>query len=303
MEAFFLIAGFFSCLVLYRKDRAYFMQGRVKRVLVPLLSSMAIINTFEVYFVVSQGITPWAEIGLGNFIVHSWFLLTLMLISLLCLLSVDKMLARFVAWRWPLKLAFFVFYALLPFGLKFVLNRIVPMDGHPLFYEIYGYVVEKTLYYSIYFFIGYWLYTDEAARKRLQHKHVVTALGVVAVAGLAYLTSRIGVDRESASMLARVANVFVQHITAIATSCVLFAFFVKAHFRFSKTTAFLVNSAIIIYLFHHPLVIVLAYYLDRPGLGSTLYFLLVSGAAYILSFAVYLFIRSNRITSRMFGLK
>ena len=53
MEAFFLIAGFFSCLVLYRKDRAYFMQGRVKRVLVPLLSSMAIINTFEVYFVVS----------------------------------------------------------------------------------------------------------------------------------------------------------------------------------------------------------------------------------------------------------
>ena len=131
----------------------------------------------------------------------------------------------------------------------------------------------------------------------------MTALGVVAVAGLAYLTSRIGVDRESASMLARVANVFIQHITAISVSCVLFAFFVKAHFRFSKTTAFLVNSAIIIYLFHHPLVIVLAYYLDRPGLGSTLYFLLVSGAAYILSFAVYLFIRSNRITSRMFGLK
>ncbi|UOO82067.1 acyltransferase family protein [Uruburuella testudinis] len=303
MEAFFLIAGFFSCLVLYRKDRSYFMQGRIRRVLVPLLASVALINTFEVYFVVSHGITPWADIGLGNFIVHSWFLLTLMLISLMCLLPIDKMMARFLAWKWPLKLAFFVFYALLPFGLKFVLNRIIPMDGYPLFYEVYGYVVEKTLYYSIYFFIGYWLYADENARARVQSKPVMMAAGLAAAAGLAYLTARIGVDRESASMLARVGNVMIQHITAIAVSCLLFAFFVKAHFRFSKTTAFLVNSAIVIYLFHHPLVIVLAYYLDVPGLNSTVYFLLVSSITYILSFGIYLLVRSNRVTARMFGLK
>ena len=255
MEAFFLIAGFFSCLVLYRKDKSYFMKGRIQRVLIPLISSIAIINTFEVYFVVSQGITPWAQIGLGDFIVHAWFLLTLMLISLMCYaLPIDKMLAVFKTWKWPLQIGFFIFYALLPFGLKFVLSHIVPMDNHPTFYAAYGYLIEKTLYYSIYFFIGYWLYTDESARQRLESKPVMRILCIISVVGLVFLTSQIGMDRENASILVRVGMLFAQHITAIAVSCVLFGFFVKAHFRFSKTTAFLVNSAIVIYLFHHPLV-------------------------------------------------
>ncbi|MDO5640496.1 MAG: acyltransferase family protein [Neisseria sp.] len=304
MEAFFLIAGFFSCLVLYRKDKRYFMQGRVKRVLIPLIFSIALINTFEVYFVVSQGITPWAQIGLGDFIVHSWFLLTLMLISLMCYaLPIDKMLAVFKSWQWPLQTGFFIFYVLLPFGLKFVLTHILPMDNHPTFYAAYGYLIEKTLYYSIYFFAGYWLYADEAARKRIQGKSVMRVLGIVSVIGLVFLTNQIGADRENASILVRVGMLFAQHITGLAVAGLLFGFFAKAHFRFSKSTAFLVNSAIVVYLFHHPLVIVLAYYLDVPGLNSVVYFLLVSGITYILSFGIYLLIRSNGVTRWMFGLK
>ncbi|WP_416191818.1 acyltransferase family protein [Neisseria sp. CCUG12390] len=304
MEAFFVIAGFFSAMVLAKKGTRYFISGRYKRVLIPLLSSILFINTFEVWFIVENGIKTWQQIGLPDFIVHSWFLLTLMILSWLCLLPADKILDWLGRLKLPLQLCLAVIYMLSPYGLKFLFRLVIPEQDFPLFYTLFDYFVERTLYYSLYFFLGYQIYRSEYLKSLLKNKKIFTAVSMTALAGLLYQYAMIGAPSENQpSIFLQAANLILKHITALSTSWILFAFFSTAHFRPSDTSAFFVRSAIIIYLFHHPLVIVIGYYMDIPGLTSTGYFLIVSVCVYLWSFFIYFLIDSNRYTRWLFGIR
>lgn len=90
METFFLIAGFFACMVIMKKGKKYFLTGCYQRVLIPLISCILLINTFEVWFSLKYQLVTREAIDIGNFIAHAWFLLTLTMLSLICLLLVDK---------------------------------------------------------------------------------------------------------------------------------------------------------------------------------------------------------------------
>lgn len=305
METFFMIAGFFAAMVLIKKGGTYFMEGRIKRVLIPLVSSILFINTFEVWFSVSRGIKKWSEIGLGDFIVHSWFLLTLMILSLLCLLPVDRFLDWFGRRKVWMQAAMLLFYIFVPYGIRFVMTRfVIPADDAPLLYSLLGYFVERTLHYSIYFFLGYQLYRSGRLQEILRNRKIYRIAALIAAAGLLFQYTLIGeLETQERSIANYAGMLVVVHLTALATAWTLFGFFFKAHFRPSESSAFLVKSAIIIYLFHHPLVIVLGYYLDMPGLGSAGYFLLVTLCVYLCAFAIYFLVNSNRLTRWMFGLK
>lgn len=305
METFFMIAGFFSAMVLIKKGQAYFMDGRVRRVLIPLISSILLINMFEVWFSVSHGLKNWADVKISDFIVHSWFLLTLMMISLMCLLPVDRFLDWFGRRKIWTQSAMLLFYMFLPYGIRFVMTRfVVPADDAPLLYSMLGYFVERTLHYSIYFFLGYQLYRSERLKEIMRNQTIYRIIALVAAIGLLYQYSLIGeLETQQRSIANYAVMLVVVHLTALATSWTLFGFFFKAHFRPSEASAFLVKSAIIIYLFHHPLVIVFGYYLDIPGLGSVGYFLLVTVCVYLWSFFIYYMINSNSVTRWLFGLK
>ncbi|MDG2960905.1 acyltransferase family protein [Bisgaard Taxon 10/6] len=303
VEAFFLIAGFFSAMVLVKKGKRYFLKGRYLRVLMPLIFSILLINSFEVWFVVGHGITSRENIGIGNFIVHSWFLLTLMIISLICLLPIDKFFAYLSRFNGFVKLGLLVFYMYLPFSVKFVLNMFVPMAEHSLFYSLYGYLIEKTLYYSIYFFIGYLIYRNEAIRGFFHKKSIKTFLWIIAIAGLSYQTFSVSEAKENLPFAMRAINICIQHASAVSVSLLLFDFFFSSSFPPSRAVAFLVRSAIIVYLFHHPVLIVLGYYFDVPGMTPFVYFMLLVTAGYLLSFICYLIVNSMPLTRFMFGLK
>lgn len=305
METFFMIAGFFSAMVLVKKGTRYFMDGRIRRVLIPLISSIVLINTFEVWFSVSHGIKAWSEIGLSDFIVHSWFLLTLMLLSCLCLLPVDKFLDWFGSRKIWMQAGMLLFYIFVPYGIRFVLTRfVVPADDAPLLYSLLGYFVERTLHYSVYFFLGYQLYRSERLKSILRNSKIYCLIALIAAAGLLYQYSLIGeLETQQRSIANYAGMLVVVHVTALATAWTLFGFFFKASFKPSASSAFLVKSAIIVYLFHHPLVIVFGYYLDMPGLGSGGYFLLVAACVYLYAFFIYYLINSNALTRWLFGLK
>ncbi|ABR74114.1 acyltransferase [Actinobacillus succinogenes] len=303
VEAFFLIAGFFSAMVLVKKGKRYFLKGRYLRVLMPLVFSILLINSFEVWFVVHHNITAWENISIGSFIVHSWFLLTLMIISLICLLPIDKFFSYLNGFNGLVKAGLFIFYMYLPFGIKFVLNMFVSMTDHPLFYSLYSYFIEKTLYYSIYFFIGYIIYRNEVFRGFFNKKSVKAVLWVITIAGLSYQTLTVSEGRENLPFVMRAINVFIQHASAISVSLLLFDFFFTASFPPSRAVAFFVRSAIIVYLFHHPVLIVFGYYFDVPGMTPFIYFMLLVTVGYLLSFISYLIVNGTRFTRFMFGLK
>ncbi len=304
MEAFFVIAGFFSAMVLIKKGAAYFMEGRYKRVLVPLISSILLINTFEVWFIVHHGIKPWQEIGISDFIVHSWFLLTLMILSISALLPIDKILDWFSRRNIWIQIPAIIVYMLCPYGIKFLLRFIFPEQEFPLVYTLFDYFIEQTLHYSIYFFLGYQIYRSEYLKNLLRDQTVFKIVSMMALVCLIYQYSTIGAVAETKpSIVIQSANLILKHITALTASWVLFSFFFKAHFRPSKASAFLVRSAIIIYLFHYPLVIVIGYYFDIAGLTSAGYFFLVAICVYLWSFFIYFIIDSNRYTRWLFGIK
>lgn len=304
METFFVIAGFFSAMVLLKKGSRYFLNGRYKRVLVPLISSILFINTFEVWFIVENGIKTRQQIGPPDFIVHSWFLLTLMILSWLCLLPIDRILDWLGRRTLLIRLGIMTIYIFCPYLMKFLCRIFIPEQDFPLFYTLFDYFVERTLYYSLYFFLGYQIYRSENLKALLKDKKVFNVITITALSGLFYQYCTIGAEPSNQpALLSQSFSLILSHITALSTSWVLFSFFSKTHFQPSHTSAFFVRSAIIIYLFHHPLVIVTGYYMDIPGLSSTSYFLIVSACVYLLSFFIYYLIDSNRYTRWLFGIK
>lgn len=65
---------------------------------------------------------------------------------------------------------------------------------------------------------------------------------------------------------------------------------------------YLIQSAIVIYLVHHPLVIIIAWLFDSPLLSSTTYYVLMTAVTLALSFAAYEMIRRVSWLRFAFGL-
>jgi len=66
---------------------------------------------------------------------------------------------------------------------------------------------------------------------------------------------------------------------------------------------YLINSAIVIYLVHHPLVIMFGWLIDDPALSNAAYYLLLLLLAFVFSYLCYEGVRRIAWLRVTFGLK
>ena len=83
MEAFFLVSGFLSQMVLMRKGKSAFWRARIKRVLVPLLLGCFGVNLLlQIFGSLYMGYL-WSNFDMWRWVMHGWFLITLLMCALI----------------------------------------------------------------------------------------------------------------------------------------------------------------------------------------------------------------------------
>lgn len=92
-------------------------------------------------------------------------------------------------------------------------------------------------------------------------------------------------------------------IAALGISIMLIYTFIQLEFRKNNFVNKIVEAALPIYIFHHPLVIFFGNLFDNKGLNIYLYFSLVVLTSLSLSIALYFLFNRNIFFRKAFGLK
>lgn len=300
MEAFFLVSGFLSRMVIMRKSKALFFEARVKRVLIPLLFGCFGVN-FLLQLFGSQFMNfSWERFDMWRWVMHGWFLITLFMCALIDLLLPKEVFMR--VGMWSLVLVFVigsVGYTQINYWNGQSWHFFGPVAGN-----LFNFFVLNTIQFFPFYFLGSWLYCQQNRLDSLGKKTLFWALMIGLFAGvLEYVHSLKLVDVFGkypwSALLYRVNHM----IAAGGIAVFLFLLFYRTKRKGNKIINYLMTSAIVIYLVHHPLVIILGWALDYPALSNLAYYGLVVIITLALSYLAYEGIRRVQWLRFAFGLK
>ena len=299
MEAFFLVSGFLSQMTLARKPKTVFWRARLKRVLIPLLlgclGANFILQVFGSIFMEYR----WAHYDFWRWVMHGWFLICLMVFA-----GIDMLLPRGV----------FARIGVLPCLLVAVIGSVGytalifwngenwHLGGDPsTFYNFF--ILHSVQYYPFYFAGALLFYHQDKLTRISRRTLVLLALVSLAAMTLIYLNGL----QFAAVFTNGIGGILLQRLVLMMASggaaFPLFYYFYHVQREGSRTVRYLINSAIVIYLVHHPLVIMLGWLLDDPALSNSQYYLLLLTLTFLFSYLCYEGVRRVAILRFAFGLK
>lgn len=300
MEAFFLVSGFLSQMVLMRKGKSEFLRARIKRVLIPLLLGCFGVNLLLQIFGSIYIDYRWENFDMWRWVMHGWFLVTLFLCALIDLALPRHAVARTRLPGILLILAIaWVGYIALDYWNANLWHFWDPVKGN-----LFNFLVLNTAQFYPLYFAGALLYHHQDWLNRLDWRTLLPlAVVTLAAAIIIYLHSLnfyrpFGREWYSPLLYRAV------HLTSAGG--IAFLLFVWCH-RITRANGrvirYLIDSAIVIYLVHHPLVIIFGWVFDTPALGNLGYFLLVTGVTVAVSYLCYEGIRRAAVLRFAFGLR
>lgn len=299
MEAFFMVSGFLAQMTLTRKDKQVFWRARLKRVLVPLLLGCLGVNfvlqVFGSIFMDYQ----WAHYDLWRWIMHGWFLICLMVFA-----TIDMLLPRGVFARMGLLPCLLVVtigwlgYAALIYwnGESWNLGGDIS--------TLYNFFVLHGVQYYPFYFAGSLLYFHQDILDKISHRALWgLALLALATTALTYVNGLHFYEPFPPDTEGMILQRLNQMVSSGAIAFLLFWYFYHVQREANRVVRYLINSAIVIYLVHHPLVIMLGWMLDDPGLSNSQYYLLLLTLTFVFSYLCYEGVRRIGWLRITFGLK
>lgn len=300
MEAFFLVSGFLSQMVLMRKGKSAFWRARIKRVLVPLLLGCFGVNLLlQIFGSLYMGYL-WSNFDMWRWVMHGWFLITLLMCALIDMALPREAMAR-TGYLGGLLVAVIavVGYVALNYWNAHAWHFWDPIKGN-----LFNFFVLNTVQFWPCYAVGALLYHHQ---ERLWHirPRTLWIIGVLAgtAALLLYLTSLkfmppFAHDMWYAPLLYRTLHL----LNAMGIAFLLFVWCYRRTRENGPVVRYLIASAMVVYLVHHPLVIIFGWALDDPALSNVSYFLLVTAATFVASFACFELIRRVGWLRFAFGL-
>jgi glucan biosynthesis protein C len=273
MQAFFIIAGFFSRLLLERKGPGPFLRVRGMRLAVPLISATLVLTTVQGLLLAGSGFLPLADYyASGQWVSYLWFLMNLLVYTALAA-AAWPWLRRIRPERLPL-LGGAVVLALPLTGMAArALARVGPSHLLP------GHVLELSslLHYLAFFAFGfaYMPGKDPARLRRLAGAAVV--LFVIGRAGKMVPGGR-------------VMNLYCDLALQWATSLLCLYLGRLLLNRESRLTARLSEASYSVYLFQQPFVIAFGLLLIRVPVGAWVKFSVVVSAAFTAALSIHLWL-------------
>jgi glucan biosynthesis protein C len=310
MPAFFMVAGFFTALLLSRQTLTAFIRNRSKRILLPFIAAWIVLYPI-VRHLFAYGRTGVWEFDPGIYqigwttdqvLMHLWFLYflifmyagTLMFRPLLARLSnlqsgLQNIFLQILRSRWRLVLVSLPMAALLfPSGYLATPKALVPIAS---VFAAYAYC----------FFVGYQLYALRRELERLFQAWPFYVLLALLASGLnqyAVIQLRSGNVSLGMALLSSLAGGFACWGMVFGTVGFFLRYFSKA----SRKLDYLVDASYWVYLVHVPIVAGTAIYLNGTAIPSYLKFLLGITVGAALSLATYaLFVRYTWIGNILHG--
>lgn len=300
MEAFFLVSGFLAQMILSRKGKSEFMRARIKRVLMPLLLGCLGVNLMLQIFGVQFMGYRWADFDLWRWVMHGWFLITLLMCAGIdCLLPLQ-------AYR-----RITIISAILVVSISW-LGYVALVKYNADYWHLGGngatafnfFILHTVQYYGFYCF-GAWLYHHQAWLMGLRQSLWGMIIGVAVLSASINYLGAMGIYRlfDGGRLLDFILYRANAIISALSIALLLFYAFYRHSGEASKTVRYLMHSAIVIYLVHHPLVIIFAWAFDTPALTNAAYYLLLVSATFAASYGLYEGIKRIAWLRFAFGLK
>lgn len=301
MEAFFLVSGFLSLMIRERKGKQAFFSARVKRVLIPLLLGCFGVNLLLQIFGAQFMGYRWENFDMWRWVMHGWFLITLFMCA-----CIDMVLPintyRRTGW-----LGVTLLFVLATCGYTAMLY----WNGHSWHFfgsvsgNLFNFFLLDTVQFYPFYYLGGLLFVHQDALAKIKFKHLaIIALIAAIAASMDYLQSLKLFDfYDYLPSLLGLSYRTIHTIAAASIAFLLFYIFFHLRYQSGKVVRYLISSAIVIYLVHHPLVIILGWALDKPHLSNAQYYLAIAFGALSLSYIAYEVIRRNHYLRVAFGLK
>ena len=298
MEVFFFLSGMFSALIILRKGQKFFSDNRRKRVFIPLISAYIFIPPL-MYFIAGQmNNTPYTLTGWLNsytMMHHLWFLVSLTVMSLVIPGPFYHWSARQLGkMSLPMLIATLVIMGNACFVLKFLVK------GRGEFVEL----IPITLRFMVYYTAGFALYVNREniaryANSKLMNGWLIGALVLAVWATCWY------VAHNHINGVVKYVPVIIGSVLSAMLSYWLVFTFERIQVKENRILTAIVDSALIIYLLHYPVVVSFSWLLDvwLPDNLSVLYVLLDFAIGIALSAVCYTVVKRSRFASFMFGLK
>lgn len=308
MPGFFLLAGLFSMMLLDRQGAWPWLKSRLVRLGLPLLSATLLIVPFQISVqqvaLTVKGAVPASQVTariaaeLSQFgepwIAHLWFLWVLIAycigLAILQALSRGTLRARleaFVSWVGDnriLSLAAFAAICELAARAQEIVVAASPYYGNA--------VINYNLYVT-YFGFGALVYSSRKLNDLLLSPGPVAALAGVALVTFAQLPH------------ADLINHTLKVMAAILGALMIVGYISNlAHRHFSRPDARvrkLVDASFTIYLFHHPVIYVLATLFLLVDLPPVLEFAVIAISAGLISYAIHLAVSRSAVLMLMFN--
>lgn len=300
MEAFFLVSGFLAQMVLWRKGKRMFWQARVRRVFVPLVLGCFGVNlALQVFGSIYMGYL-WSNFDMWRWVMHGWFLITLLMCALIDLVLPREAWARA---KWP-GIALVVTIGWIGYVALNYWNSHVWHFWDPIKGNLFNFFILNTVQFWPCYCLGAWLYHRQGWLERMPRRLPVLIGMLAAVCGLVLYLAAVGVFVRpfGVSDWAFVLHRGVHLLSAVGMAFLLFVWGYRKRRKNGAVIRYLIPSAIVIYLVHHPLVIVFGWAFDFAALGNGAYFLLVTGVTVAASFLCYEVIRRVPALRFAFGL-
>ena len=308
MPGFFLLAGLFSMMLLDRQGAWPWLRSRLVRLGLPLLSATLLIVPFQISVqqvaLAVSGTVPASQLTariaaeLSHFgepwIAHLWFLWVLIAycigLAMLQALSRGTMRARleaFVTWVGDNRiLSLAAFAAICELTAR---AQEITVAASPY----YGSAVINYNLYVVYFGFGALVYASRTLNDLLLRPGPVAALAGVVLVTFSQVPHTDLIDHTLKLMAAILgALLIVGYISNLA----------HRHFnRPSSRVRKLVDASFTIYLFHHPVIYVLATLFLMVDLPPVIEFAVIAISAGLISYAIHLAVSRSAIAMLMFN--
>lgn len=305
MPAFFVIAGYFSALLLARRAPAEWMRGRLRRIGVPLLAStVTIVPVLNVLCALAypEGISGLHALYpvTGAVLRHLWFLLVLLYLQALTALACalwPSLRGLSLAGRWERLaskwfLPFFVvsglaiaaYCALVVGAGRWAMSQTSVMEG---LFRLVDFLEALP-----YFIAGLVLHRAPSLRAAFDRPR----LGIVVLAALSTGAS-IYAEYHGLAMLERAITGFAAFCWAqslIAIGTVLFS-------RESAAIRTIVDASLTVYLFHLPITIALTIVSYSVHWGIWMEWASICAVTYLVAFAIWAAIRRVPLLNYLFA--
>jgi glucan biosynthesis protein C len=314
MPLFFLISGYFSALVWEKKGKNMYIEGRIFRIFIPMALGLLLLSPIQ-YFLMSLIKSPDLKmiVFLERFFTpqsfahsHIWFLVDLLIFSILFILTPKQFLKN---------IATYIDRSLIPIGIVFVtFVWSLTLFSHAFFPRgdsFYG-IDKLTFFYQLGFFIsGLFIYYLNILSHFRDH---ITTIDLLTWLCLGIFVFLIFYQLETSDplwmpyfygrILIRGLHLFVWCISPFVWA-IFFHLLFKKYFNFTNVfTVYLIDSSLPIYLLHHPISLITAFYFRGLDIPVMTKFGLHTIIVISLSFFLYdTFIKNTIILRKLFGLK